>query len=214
MELINSDFVLRHIVGSESFFSSHPDLEGHAKAVKTTAKVISSISSFSTNDQVVAVAEIKTYDLSDLDQSKTTLALDGIADPGNLGTIIRTLDWFGLDQLFLSSSSVDVYNPKTVSATMGSFTRIKVAQGDLPGFCRNFKGVKVGAQMTGDSPKRLSMRQEPILLVMGSESHGISSPVLEMLDYSVTIPRIGRAESLNVGIATGILCHEMVSKNS
>ncbi len=214
MELINSDFLLRHIVGSESFFSSNPDLERHAKAVKTTAKDISGISSLSTNDQVVAVAEMKTFHLSDLDQSKTILALDGIADPGNLGTIIRTLDWFGLNQLLISTSSVDVYNPKTISATMGSFTRVKVAQGDLSAFCLNFQGVKVGAQMTGDSPKKLSEEQKPILLVMGSESHGISSPVLEMLDYSVTIPRIGRAESLNVGIATGILCHEMTFRNS
>ncbi len=201
-------------MGSEAFFLSNPEIERHEKAVKSTAKVVSSISTLSTNDVVVAVAEMKKFSVEQLDQSRFILALDGIADPGNLGTIMRTLDWFGFDQLLISKSSVDIYNPKAVSATMGSFARVKVAQDDLSTFAKQFNGRKVGAQMQGSKPDQLRKETEPILLVMGSESHGISPEVQELLDYSVTISRIGNAESLNVAIATGILCHEIATKVS
>lgn len=163
-----------------------------------------------TNDQALAVVKMKEFDLSIMHSAPVVLALDGINDPGNLGTIIRTMDWFGLRHLVCSPDTVEFYNPKTIHSTMGSFTRVQFAYADLSGFLAAHPGRKVGAQMQG-TPVHEWKPALPTVLVMGSESHGIRPEVQAQLDDSVTIPRLGQAESLNVGVATGILCHHLMS---
>lgn len=132
------------------------------------------------------------------------LCLDNIQDPGNLGTIIRIADWFGIDQIVVSEYTVDAYNPKTVQASMGSLFRVNIHYTDINAFLSSCALPIYGAMMDGESMASLNMEQ-PAVLVIGNEGNGISKPVIEHLTHRISIPRIGKAESLNAAVATGIL---------
>lgn len=137
-----------------------------------------------------------------------TLALDGVRDPGNLGTLIRLCDWFGIAGLLCSPDTVDCYNPKVLQATMGSIARVRVVYQELPE-ALDESGLPVyGASMEGE-PIGGGQQLAPGILVMGSESHGLSAPVRERLTQTLAIPSFGRAESLNVATAAAILLYEM-----
>ncbi len=135
------------------------------------------------------------------------LALDGVADPGNLGTIIRLCDWFGYPHIHLGLNSVDPFNPKVVQASMGSIFRIKFSEGDLIPWLAARKGPVYAADMQGSSIYDTDF-SHPHTLVLGSESHGIS-PDVAALTEKVTIPRYGACESLNVASAAGIILSEI-----
>lgn len=136
------------------------------------------------------------------------LALDGIQDPGNMGTILRTCDWFGVRHVLCSRETVSCYNPKVVQATMGAIFRTRVEYGDLPQRLVAMKedGYRVyGAMLDGEDAFRATIGK-PSLLVIGNEGHGISAKVAETIDCRLTIPNIGgTCESLNASVATGIL---------
>ncbi len=143
------------------------------------------------------------------------LLLDGIRDPGNMGTIIRTADWFGIPLIFCSSDSVDYYNLKTLRATMGSIFNVPCRETtDLAETMRRLK--EKSYSLIGTSPaasmalKNLNIKL-PVALVLGGEAEGISPGVREMLDFTITIPRQGKAESLNVSIAAGILMNDLIT---
>jgi TrmH family RNA methyltransferase len=137
------------------------------------------------------------------------VALDGIADPGNLGSIIRTCDWFGAGGVLLGKKSVDLYNPKVVRATMGGIFHVPVVtEVDLPRAAADAKqaGYTVYAADPSADPDESEMRfSRRSLIALGNEAHGISEELLGAADSRMAIPRYGRAESLNVGIACGIL---------
>ncbi|SFR32150.1 RNA methyltransferase, TrmH family [Robiginitalea myxolifaciens] len=137
-----------------------------------------------------------------------SLALDGVRDPGNLGTLIRLCDWFGIPQLLCSQDTVEAYNPKVVQAAMGSLARVRVHAVELPEFLRTCGLPAIGASMEGEAAPGLAFGKEGIL-VMGSESHGVSAQVREHLSATVAIPSHGKAESLNVAMAAGILLYEL-----
>jgi TrmH family RNA methyltransferase len=133
------------------------------------------------------------------------IALDGIADPGNIGTIIRTADWFGFKNIVLSPNCADVFNPKTVRATMGSiFSMNLVYNTDLPQFLKEFEGETFGATLEAEITLEDCKPNGNFGLILGSESHGISENVRNFLKTEFIIPGSGNAESLNVGIAAGI----------
>lgn len=135
------------------------------------------------------------------------LFLDDVRDPGNLGTIIRTADWFGVTVIYASNTTVDLYNPKVIQASMGAVYRIQFAHCNLPQKLDDLKksGYQlIGADMSGTSLYSFQFASKTAL-VMGSESHGISSEIQQLLNERITIPRFGKTESLNVGIATGII---------
>lgn len=135
------------------------------------------------------------------------LLADGVSDPGNLGTLIRIADWYGLAGMVTAPGSVDRYNPKTVSASKGSFLRLPVACGDLAALLRDARerGVPVYAATLDGAPLHGLAAVAPGLLVMGSETHGISPGLLVPGDRRLAIPRFGGAESLNVAVAAGIV---------
>lgn len=146
-----------------------------------------------------------------LPASGLVLALDAVRDPGNLGTIIRLCDWFGIKQLVCSFDTVDVYNPKVVQATMGSIARVQVHYTDLPGFLHSWGGVVWGAHMEGKSVYAANWPKD-LVLVMGNEANGLSQAVRSELDATVAIPShqdTTGAESLNVAMATSILLSEL-----
>ena len=138
------------------------------------------------------------------------LALDEINDPGNLGTIIRLCDWFGVDQLICSSNTVDCYNSKVVQATMGSLTRVSIAYTNLELYLEKANLPKYASLMDGENVYKSNLPKEAIL-VMGNEANGISDSIKKVLTHSISIPRFGnlqQTESLNVATATAILLSE------
>lgn len=140
-------------------------------------------------------------------QQSILIVLDDVRDPGNLGTIMRTADWFGVTHIVASPTSVDPWSPKVVAASMGSFTRVHVTQCILTHFLENAHacGIPIfGACLDGTSVHTLPPLSHGII-VMGSESHGITPDIATYVDTRITIPRIGNGESLNVGVATAII---------
>ena len=204
LELLDSNFKIRWVVGTKEFRNVNDrNLEG-ADFKEIPKSDLSAISTLKTNDSALAVVQCKEFVLEDIDLSGVIYGLDGISDPGNLGTIIRTLDWFGVDQIVCSKDSVEFYNPKVIAATMGSFTRVKIVYTDLVPFLKSSEVSTVGADLTGMDLVQWQP-SKPLIVVMGSESHGISQEVKKCLGSLISIKGTGKAESLNVGVATGII---------
>ena len=139
------------------------------------------------------------------------LVLDGVQDPGNMGTIMRIADWFGIQQVICSSDTVDVYNPKVVQATMGAIFRVQTHYTSLPEYLKQTNLPVYAALLDGENFQTLTYPTD-LLLIMGNEGNGIRPEVLPFVTQAVTIPRIGNAESLNVGVATAILSAEICLK--
>ena len=182
----------------------------------TTAE-LKKITDLITPSQVLAIAGMPEITVSALSGFKEmTLALDGIRDPGNMGTIIRTADWFGISRIICSSDSVDMYNPKVIQATMGSFSRVNVIYTNLPEY---FKGLPVDIPIFGALLKGPDITEKtftrPGIILIGSESHGISNSLIKYINEPLHIPRFAQswtqnhAESLNASIANGIICYEI-----
>jgi TrmH family RNA methyltransferase len=168
---------------------------------------------------VLATAEMPARKIGELNfPGALTLALDGITDPGNMGTIIRTADWFGIDQIVCSPGSVDVYNPKVVQAAMGSLFRMQIVYSPLNNFLEKAaKEVTVyGTFIDGTSIVSHPLSKGGIIII-GSESHGISKEIFPYIHHRLSIPRPGQtattAESLNAAIATAIVCYEFTKKS-
>lgn len=204
-ELLKSDFEVQTMYAKLEWIDKY----SFDNANEVSEKELASISSLKTPNEVLAVVskkEVKNIDLSGL-----TIVLDNIQDPGNLGTIIRTADWFGIKNIVCSSDSVEVYNPKVLQATMGSFFRANVVYVDLVTFFnQNSKLTVYGALLNGDNVYQKQLIKENSVLLMGNESKGISDNLLPFITNKITIPKIGNAESLNVAIATAIFCSEYI----
>jgi len=190
-----------------------------------TPDELKKVSDLITPNQVLAIAKIPEYTLpAPGELTGMTLALDGIRDPGNMGTMIRTADWFGIKRIICSSDSVDMYNPKVIQSTMGSFCRVTVLYTDLPDFFGALPAeIPVyGALLEGPDITKMTFTHQGIILI-GSESHGISLELIPYVNKPLHIPRFlltgadNQAESLNASIANGIICYEIckqLSKNN
>jgi len=160
------------------------------------------ISSLKNHNGILAVLRIpKTKQLV---EKGRTICLDNIQDPGNLGTIIRIADWFGIEQIVASEQTTDCYNPKTIQATMGSIFRVPIFYKNLGEYLQGIKTPIYGAVMDGTPIQEITMEPEGIL-VIGNEGKGITEEVMPYLSQRISIPRIGGAESLNAAVACGIL---------
>ena len=178
------------------------------EVVYVNSKLIETISPSQTPQGVVAI--IKTRSFEPMVIGGNFLVLDNVQDPGNLGTIIRTADWFGIQNIVCSESCVDIYNPKVVQATMGSIFRLNVLVTSLADFFKENNQLCVyGALLEGENCFATRFQQSHLVLLMGNEGAGISPKLFPYITKKITIPKLGHAESLNVGIATGILCAEM-----
>tara|TARA_R110001592_G_scaffold119491_5_gene322659 strand:- start:9912 stop:10631 length:720 start_codon:yes stop_codon:yes gene_type:complete len=200
-ELIASNYEVEVVYGTEG-------LSLYSELIEVNEKELNSITTLKTPNKFFAIAKQKQNDSYQLD-GKLVLALDNIQDPGNLGTIIRIADWFGISTIICSPTCVDVYNPKVVQATMGSIFRINVCYTELKDFFTQNKNLNVyGALLGGDNIYNTTIKKENSVLLMGNESKGISTDLLDFINHKITIPQFGQAESLNVAIATAILCSE------
>lgn len=165
---------------------------------------ITKLSTLTINQYGLAVVRSKSSnEITPLDD--VVLVLDGVRDPGNLGTIIRICDWYGIKQIVCSNDSTEFYNPKVISATMGSFKRVECVYVDLQDFLLSNRSYSIiGADLAGENLHHYQFPQK-VFIVMGSESHGIRPEVSKLIQQRITIPRFGEAESLNVAISTGII---------
>jgi len=171
-------------------------------------KEMERISCLSTAPEMLCIVKKPTCHLDDLDEEKPLLVLDAIRDPGNLGTIIRTADWFGFNQMLCSEDCVEFTNPKVIQATMGSFTRSKIVYAQLSDYLATQKKRTVyGLYMNGEPIQKQSFKPNDIIVV-GSESHGISEAVAAHIHTKIEIPMFPHAgatpESLNAAMAAGI----------
>jgi TrmH family RNA methyltransferase len=171
------------------------------------------ISTLQTPQGILALVNIPEKQKIDplLLKNKFSLVLNDIQDPGNFGTIIRTADWFGIQNIICSNETVDAYNPKTVQSTMGSLSRIKVYYTDLAAFIEEAKLPVFGALLSGENIYQVNWGKEGLIL-LGNEGHGIAENLVKKITSAITIPRIGEAESLNVAVSAAIFCSE-VSRN-
>lgn len=203
-ELLDSNFELHELFTTKSDFST---IDTRKVYIITEAE-LKKISALTTPNTCLAVFKIPKAVA--YEQNGLILALDDVRDPGNLGTIIRLCDWFGIKTLFCSEESVDVYNPKVVQATMGSISRVNVVYGNLEQFILEAKLPVFGTFMDGATIYKEKLPTEGII-VMGNEANGISKPIENLVSKRIAIPRFGdlrATESLNVATATAIILSE------
>lgn len=203
-ELVESNFELVHL------YTTHNDFEEVSKDQKTIIPEsdLKKISALTTPNTCLAVFKIPAE--KTINESGLIIALDSIRDPGNLGTILRLCDWFGIHQLICSKDAVDIYNPKVVQATMGSIARVNVNYIDLESFINKTNLPVFGTFMDGNNIYKTDLPQEGII-IMGNEANGISPELEKLIKNRLTIPRFGtlqKTESLNVATATAIILSE------
>jgi len=207
-EFLNSNFILDQL-----FFVENNGYETLNNTTQISEIELKKISLLKTPNNVLAIFKIPAEE--NLLNNGFIVALDDINDPGNLGTIIRLCDWFGVDQLICSKNTTDCYNAKVVQASMGSLTRVSIIYTDLLNYLKNTSLPKYATLMNGENVYKSKLPKEAIL-VMGNEANGISNSVLETLDNTISIPRFGniqQTESLNVATATAILLSEFKRLN-
>ncbi len=206
-ELIKSNFVIKKVFVLSNWQT--PDFAGNVEVVEVSETELLKISNLQTPNQVVALVQQKLQNAPPVIKNQFSILLDGIQDPGNLGTIIRIADWFGISQIICNMDTVELYNPKVIQSTMGSFVRVNVWYADTVAFLKSVGVPVLGAVLKGKSIYEIEKPKEGIL-VIGNESKGISEVVMKCISCPVTIPRIGGAESLNAAVATGIILSHLV----
>ncbi|MFK7952981.1 MAG: TrmH family RNA methyltransferase [Ekhidna sp.] len=205
LELLNSDFKVDLLIGTEAFFQSNTINDAIRREI-VKVDLLEQLSTFKTNTTSLAVVQFKKAVVRP--DNSAQFVLDGVGDPGNLGTIIRTLDWFGYDKLICSNDCAEFYHPKVIASTMGSFTRINVEYVDIGQYLAGVSRPVYAADMNGKSIHQTSIAN-PSVILMGSESNGISSDSKKYVTDYISIPKVGEAESLNVGVATGIIANHL-----
>lgn len=213
VEFIQSSYQIHSIYCLASHRPLLPKLPANIKLFEVNNAELDKISTLQAPQGILALVNMKAEDSLTIDnlRNRFSLVLDGIQDPGNLGTIIRTADWFGFQNIICSFNTVEVYNPKTVQATMGSLCRVDISYVDLAEWLKNFDLPIYGAMLEGESLYEMSWNKEG-LLILGNEGQGVSEPVQKMIGIPVTIPRVGGAESLNVAVSAAILCSDISRK--
>lgn len=211
-ELLGSDFDVIWLAGTDRFLEQNKHrLNPEIEIVSASAEELATAGSFQTNDGALALARMKPNVAFSLTENEYALVLDDIRDPGNLGTIIRTADWYGVTHIIASDQTADFYNPKVLSATMGSFCRVKIYYTDLVPYLVAARKPIYGAFLDGTNIHQMKFNGGG-LMVIGNEANGISPAIEKIVTQKITIPRYGKAESLNAAIATGIMLDVVRSK--
>lgn len=215
--LLSSDFKIDTVYGTQEFSEQFKEDIENLNFVEVSENELKKISSLTTAQKVIALVKIPGNKLPEIDyNNELVIVLDKIQDPGNLGTIIRIADWFGIKNIICSSESVDVYNPKTVQATMGSIFSVKTYYINLTEIFQNLApNIPVyGTFMDGENIYEKNLTKNGII-VMGNEANGISEEIENFITSKIAIPNFNKnkkAESLNIAIATAITCSEFRRK--
>lgn len=212
-ETLASDYVVTLLCATPDFLAQARAARKETEVIETSEKELTALGSVESNNAAIAVVQMKKPHAPRLAAEEFTLALDNISDPGNLGTIIRTADWYGIRQIIASKETTDVYSPKVINATMGSFLRVNVHYGSLTEVLTGLTIPVYGTFLDGNDVHKESFGKGGVI-VIGSESHGISDPVAKFVTRRITIPRYGKAESLNASIATAVVLDNVFRKSA
>lgn len=209
-EFIASDYQIHSLYTTAEARTKMGNLPQNLKCIEVTVPEFQKISALTHPQGVLALVYLPALEKFDWTQlgKQHHLLLDDIQDPGNLGTIIRTAEWFGIQHIICSVGTVDAFNPKVVQATMGSLARMQVYYTELGEFIRQAKLPTFGALLEGTSIYETDFGDAG-LIIMGNEGNGIRAAITEQVDYPVTIPGFGGAESLNVAVASTVFCSEI-----
>ncbi|ACU59171.1 TrmH family RNA methyltransferase [Chitinophaga pinensis] len=213
-ELLQEGVPVKEVYATSAWIAAHRALLDRTKDVNVTEvdeNVLRQLSALTTPNQAIALLDIPGSAAIAPGSLKGTvsLALETIQDPGNLGTIIRIADWFGIRQIICTPDCVDAYNPKTIQATMGSIARVKILESDISTLIKEAGVPSYAATLHGRDITEFSKLEEGIILI-GNESRGLSEAVISASTHKITIPRLGGAESLNAGVAAGIICGRLL----
>ena len=210
LELLDSDYETEFVVATDDFlqkYGSNPSRPAIDWIAAAPAEM-NRLGTFQSNDACLAVAKTKENAFLRVGEGEYALMLDDVRDPGNLGTILRIADWYGIGKVVCSETTTDFYNPKVIAASKGSFTRVRAYYADLQNYIEKEipETTLIGAFLEGESLYGFSFPKQGGYIVMGNESRGIGPEVARHVTHRVAIPRFGGAESLNVGIATAVIC--------
>jgi TrmH family RNA methyltransferase len=205
-ELLSEGVPVQEVYATASWISVHEQLLSKVRVTAVDEAVLKQISALTTPNQAMALLNIPEPTPAVL-KGVVTIALETIQDPGNLGTIIRIADWFGIKQVICSPDCVDAYNPKTIQATMGSIARVRIVESEIIPLLQEVPSY--AATLHGTNIVEFKKIEEGIILI-GNESRGLSDQVIAACTHRITIPRLGGAESLNAGIAAGIICGRLL----
>lgn len=206
LELLNSSYKVKDLIITEAFLNRQ-QIQINSSEIEPSIvkeKELGALGAFQSNTDALAVVYEKNpppYITKGFD-----LVLDDIRDPGNLGTIIRLADWYGIKNIICSETTAEFFNPKVISASMGSIFRTNLYRQDLKEFLSEQKSRRIyGALLEGENVHQVKFTTDG-LLIIGNESHGIHPELIPLISDKITIPKIGEAESLNAAMATAIIC--------
>jgi TrmH family RNA methyltransferase len=206
-EVLKSDFKIEQLFVTEEFHQVNSKAlkanVGETIIVKPTE--LAGLGEYSTNDAALAIVKMKPNQPPAAMKDTFSLMLDDIRDPGNLGTIIRTADWYGIKNIIASEETADVYNGKVIQSSMGSFLRVDIFYTTLETYLAKSTVPVFGTFLDGENAHAINFGTEGII-VIGNEANGISKEVERFVTRRITIPRFGQAESLNAAIATAVVC--------
>jgi len=209
-ELLESDTTtIQQVYAVKEWIEENKNLTEAVEVIEVAGFELEKISQLATPNKVLAIVQQFDAVINIITQKKITLALDTIQDPGNLGTIIRIADWFAIDQIVCSHDCADIYNPKVVQSTMGSIARVNFFYTDIVEWLKA-RDVRIyAATLQGMDITSMKNIEEGII-VIGNESKGISPEIMNLVNVKITIPKKGKAESLNAAVATGIILSHLV----
>lgn len=211
-ELLEADHAsVKEVFAVKDWMDDNQNVLAKTDAAEISEIELEKISQLTTPNKVLAIVKQYSTGNTIIVKNRVALALDDIRDPGNLGTIIRIADWFGVEQIVCSDDSADVYNPKVVQSTMGSIARVKIHYTNLEEWLSSQKDVRIyAAGLEGQDITTTKKIKEGIIII-GNESKGISPAIMSLSNVKITIPRKGKAESLNAAVATGIILSHVLT---
>ncbi|QOI97835.1 MAG: RNA methyltransferase [Flammeovirgaceae bacterium] len=210
-EVLLSDFKVELLLATLQFLDENRKLTAGftGELLEVSVDDLQGLGEYKTNHLALAVVRMREMKAPILKQGRFYLVLDDIRDPGNLGTILRIADWYGITDIIASSETAEVYNSKVIAASMGSFTRVTVFYTNLVEYLRKVNMPVLGTFLTGENIHHIS-KLNGGFIVIGNEANGISKEVETLVTRRITIPRCGKAESLNAAVATAVVCDNLV----
>ena len=212
-EVLRSLWEVELVLATTDFLTKYPafKISGKRRILEVDPQILQQAGSLETNDTGLAVVRKVIPGKFSEPRNRFTLVAEDISDPGNLGSLMRIADWYGIGEILLSENSVEVYNPKVIQASMGSFLRVTVHYGRLAEIFSQKKIPLIGTFPEGDNLYDFRFPAEGYLL-LGNESKGISDELMKYLDARLAIPRFGNAESLNVAVAAAVILDNLKRK--
>lgn len=212
LELLKSDYEVLALYASNDFIEANKNTltqSNISDIEEASIKELSQASAWVSNQSALALVKIPKSKKLLPEKDEYILALDNIQDAGNLGTILRIADWYGITKIICSKDTVDLYNPKAISASMASFLRVHLYYCNLKTYFEEVNTNIYGALLNGKNIHNINFNQNGGIILLGNESQGIQQELMPFINQKITIPKFGQAESLNVAIATAVICDNL-----